>query len=618
MGQLDRIHSVSDLRTLSQSDLQTLVSELQGFLVTLGEQCGGHLASNLGVIELTLALHLVFDTPQDKLVWDVSHQCYIHKLLTGRRHDLFSIRQYNGLSGFAKMAESPHDSFGAGHAGTALSAALGMAHARDLAEDDHAVISIMGDGTLSNGMVFEALNNIGNLNTNFICILNDNDMSISKPTGSLATYMTQLRTSKAYDLIWKKTDQLLSKMPAISQPLTQRIEKALSHFRDLVLNVKVDVLFEEFGFKYLGPLDGHDLPTLVTTLQYAKTYPGPIMIHMVTKKGNGYAKAEADPLRYHGVSPKKKASAPPQKTYSHLLGDTLIDIAKQTPELVVVTPAMAVGSGLVSYSEQFPKQFIDVGIAEEHAVTYCAGIASNGGIPVLAIYSTFLQRGYDQLIHDVCLQQLPVIFAIDRAGLVGEDGPTHHGVFDYAFMLSIPNLVILAPKDGTELAAMLWWATQQRDTAVAIRYPKGVAPSLLVSPRPFTHPSAEVLLDTESPSIVLIAIGSLVPTAYAIGTALSDQGHRIAVINLRSAKPLDTDCLTPYMDTADHVFVLEEGTEIGGVGSYIRQQYYTRTAMIHTIGIPDRFIDHGKNSELHADVGLSESAIHDRIVSVLA
>ncbi len=617
MGQLDHIYSVCDLRTLSQSDLQILVEELQVFLVKLGEQCGGHLASNLGVIELTLALHLVFDTPHDKFVWDVSHQCYIHKLLTGRRDALFSIRQYNGLSGFAKMAESPHDSFGAGHAGTALSAALGMAHARDLANQSHAVISVMGDGTLSNGMVFEALNNIGNLNTNFICILNDNDMSISKPTGSLATYMTQLRTSKAYDLIWKKTDQLLSKMPAISQPLTQRIEKALSHFRDLVLNVKVDVLFEEFGFKYLGPLDGHDLPTLVTTLHYAKTYPGPIMIHVVTKKGHGYAQAEADPLRYHGVSPKKKPSPLPQKTYSQLLGDSLIAIAEKTPDLIVVTPAMSVGSGLVNYSERFPKQFIDVGIAEEHAVTYCAGIASAGGIPVLAIYSTFLQRGYDQLIHDVCLQDLPVIFAIDRAGLVGEDGPTHHGVFDYAFMLSIPNLVVLAPKDGVELTAMLWWATTQRKTAVAIRYPKGVAPSLPISPRPFTHPSAEVLLATKTPTILILAIGSLVPIAYSIGTTLTTRGHQTAVINLRSAKPLDTECLTPYIDAAKHVFVLEEGTEIGGVGNYIRHHYYTHNSAIHTVGIPDRFVDHGKNSELYASVGLSESAIEARILSVL-
>ena len=616
---LDSIQTPRDLKTLSYDELAVLSAEIRDYLVALGEQCGGHLASNLGVVELTLALHIVFDSPQDPFVWDVSHQCYVHKLLTDRRERMLTLRQYKGLSGFAKIDESPYDSFGAGHAGTALSAALGMAHARDLKGLKYNVVSIIGDGTLSNGMVFEALNNIEN--TNFICILNDNDMSISKPTGSLAKYMTQLRTAKAYTRVWQFIDRCIAKLPKASTPLVRRVKKALRHCRDLILNIEVDVLFETFGFKYLGPLDGHNIPQLVQTLNYAKTYTGPIMIHIVTKKGKGHAKAEANPLKYHGVSPSKKPSKitgsepRPVASYSQVFGDTLCDIAKKHANLMVVTPAMAVGSGLVDYATQFPKQFVDVGIAEGHAVTYCAGLAKAGALPVLAIYSTFLQRGYDQLIHDVCLQKLPVIFGLDRAGLVGQDGPTHHGVFDYAFMLSIPNLVILSPRSTAELKHMLWWAVHAKQP-VSIRYPKTASPVLDLPDMAFDSPVAEVMVSPPQHTGLVISTGDMAYAAYTAITAFNKNAktQKLALINLRSIKPLDTATLAAYM--TDTLTVIEDGVGIGGVASYIQQAF--PSVRCHRIAIPDRFIDHGSLAALYQDAGLSVPCITEQLTALYA
>ena len=614
---LQTLNLPNDIKQLSFEELATLASEIRAELIKIGDICGGHLASNLGVVELTLALHCILESPKDKMVWDVSHQCYVHKMLTGRLSEMYTIRQKGGLSGFAKIAESDHDTFGAGHASTALSAALGVAAARDLKGTDETVVSIIGDATLSGGMAFEALNNIDVFKknkTNFVCILNDNDMSISEPTGSLATYMTKIRTSKPYNAAKQKFESILEKVPKIGVPLTRKIEKLIERTRDVVFDYKFGVIFEEFGFRYIGPIDGHNLPLLIAALNYVKAYPGPIMLHIITKKGKGHEAAEADPLRYHGVSPKKAPStAPAPVTYTQVLGDTLCELAPTHPDLMVITPAMKVGSGLVNFAKSFPKQFVDVGIAEEHAVTYAAGLARNGIKPVLAIYSTFLQRGYDQLVHDVCLQKLPVIFALDRAGLVGEDGPTHHGVFDYAFMLHIPHLVIMAPKDAPELRAMLTYSLTQ-NSPISVRYPKGPAPVISESPTTIECGKSEIIYQSpgDTYDALIIAVGSMVKPALQ---AAQDSPLSTCVVNLRFLKPLDTDLLDELISKSRHIFVVEEGSAIGGVFTYILQSITTDKPLrhFHQLAIDDRFIDHAKVAELHDDVGLSATKIGDTI-----
>ena len=473
---LDHLTFPDALKELSIEDLELLAAEIRTRLLEIGNLCGGHLASNLGIVEITIVLHSLFTSPTDKFAWDTSHQTYVHKMLTGRLNQMFSIRQEGGLSGFTNIFESDHDAFGAGHASTALSAALGFAHSREILKQDHKVVAIIGDASLSGGMSFEALNNIERLNSNFICILNDNNMAISKPVGNMSTYMTKIRTSPLYDQARKVLEQFLTTIPK-GGPLKRKIEKGLDHLRDLLIDQKFGVMFEEFGFQYIGPIDGHNISMLMAALRYAKHYEGPVLIHAITQKGKGHAPAELDPIKYHGVSPQKKITPiakPPQKTLtnSEFFGNTMIDICNQRSDVAVITPAMIGGSGLTKFSETHPDKLFDVGIAEEHAVTFVAGLARTGVKPVLAIYSTFLQRAYDQLIHDVCIQNLPVIFALDRAGFAGEDGVTHHGIFDYAYMLPVPNMTILAPKDAPEIKSMLHWALEQ-NSPISLRYPKG-------------------------------------------------------------------------------------------------------------------------------------------------
>ena len=466
-----------DLKTFDLNQLNQLADEIRTELLKIGDKCGGHLASNLGVVELTIVMHTLFESPTDKFLWDTSHQTYVHKMLTGRLDKMYTIRQDHGLSGFAKIKESEHDCFGAGHASTSLSAALGFAHARDIQKQDHHVLAVVGDSGLSGGMAFEALNNTQHLKSNFICVLNDNDMSISHPVGMMSEYMTNVRTSKVYNDVKERFEAIIENIPHIGSPLYDRIEKFVERVRGTILNVKMGVLFEEFGFRYMGPIDGHNIPLLMAALKYAKSYPGPILIHISTKKGKGYNPAENDPVKYHGVSPKKtnatKASEinesqqtvathpDASKSFSQIFGEEMITLAKSEKNMAVITPAMIGGSGLTEFAKQFPDQLFDVGIAEEHAVTFAAGMSKGGTLPILAIYSTFLQRGYDQVIHDVCLQELPMVFAIDRAGIVGADGATHHGVFDYNYLLPIPNIVILAPKDTVECRQMLRWSQIQ-------------------------------------------------------------------------------------------------------------------------------------------------------------
>ena len=629
--QLTRLNLPDDIKHLCAQELEDLAAEVRQKLLEVGQVCGGHLASNLGVVELTIAMHAVFSTPKDKFLWDTSHQTYVHKMLTGRLDSILTIRKENGLCGFANIFESPHDAFGAGHASTALSAALGFAHARELKGEDYSVISVIGDASLSGGMSFEALNNVDRLNSNFICILNDNNMSISAPVGSMAAYITQIRTSNAYAHAKHQFERIVSKIPRIGVPLRKRIEKFVDRLRDVVLDSKFGVLFEEFGFKYFGPIDGHNIPALMAALKYAKSYRGPVMIHILTTKGKGHEPAEADPVTFHGVSPKAAsvsaavAAQPKPKTYTQVFGEELVQMGARYQDMVVITPAMKEGSGLNAFATQFPDRFFDVGIAEEHAVTFAAGLARSGVRPVLAIYSTFLQRGFDQVIHDVCLQELPVIFALDRAGIVGEDGPTHHGVFDYAYLLPIPHMTILAPKDGDELKHMMHWAMAQ-PKAVSIRYPRGPVHTQLTtqSVKPLAYGTSELLFssveDQVPTQVLLIAVGSMVWPTYEAALRLSELGISSRVINLRVIKPLDLVFLKPYVAQASRVVVVEEGVKIGGVFSHVRNACaeFSDRATWTGVGLPDLFIPHGKQDALKSHYGLSVDHILKEAMSCIS
>lgn len=621
---LDRLKYPQALQELTQKQLEQLAQEIRQRLRDIGDACGGHLASNLGVVELTLVLHTLFETPKDKFVWDTSHQAYVHKMLTGRKKEMFTVRKKDGLSGFANIFESEHDAFGAGHASTALSAGLGMAQARDLKGDTFKVVSIFGDSALSGGMAFEALNNLEALKSNYVCILNDNDMSISEPVGAMADYMTKVRTAPIYNHARKTFFSAMEAIPKVGGPLTRRVEKALDRFREFILDTKFGTLFEEFGVKYIGPLDGHNIPLLMLALNYAKSYPGPIMVHIITQKGKGYDKAEANPVKYHGVSPKKSAplaqSKAPRLTYQQRFAQTMEELCEKNKAVVAITPAMKGGSGLSHFAQRFPKQFFDVGIAEEHAVTFAAGMARCGIKPVVAIYSTFLQRGYDQLLHDVCLQKLSVVFALDRAGLVGQDGATHQGLFDLTYMLPIPNLTILVPQDGWELEAMLHWAIEQ-EGPVSIRYPKETEPATEKKDVLPLSKQRHVLTYEETSNkgahLLIIAIG---PCALAAKAAAAEfPEYNISVINARFVKPLDPDFLLPYFNSATAVLVLEEGQAIGGLFSYLQQQFLAQLKAPlkwHQIAVPDVFIEHATIPEQRADLGLDKAGIQRKIAEI--
>ena len=626
---LENLSLPQDLKKLSKAKLEQLAIELREKIIEIGDVCGGHIASNLGVVELTLALHTVFDSPKDQIVWDVAHQCYPHKMLTGRQDKILTIRQFKGLSGFTKISESEHDVFGAGHSSTSISAALGLAHARDLQHKKNAVIAVIGDSSFANGMAFEALNNVEKLKTNFICILNDNDMSISKPIGSMSKYITSVRTSQVYNKAKRKFEKLFKRIPKIGVPLTRRIEKMVERLRHVVLDMKFDVLFEEFGFKYLGPLDGHDVLVMMAALKYAKSYKGPIMLHVITQKGKGYTPAEDNPTKYHGIQPKKnKGITSNLLTYQEVFGEEMLKIAKKRKEVVAITPAMTEGSGLVEFAKKYAKRFYDVGIAEGHAVTFAAGLARGGLKPVLTIYSTFLQRGFDQVVHDVCLQNLGVVLAIDRAGFVGADGPTHHGIFDYSYLLPIPNLTILAPKDGTELRQMLNWAMEYKGP-VSIRYPRSRVPleDGTVNTK-LSKGKAEVIFEnrgdkTKKPyQVLLLAAGSMVWPAVRVTERLDEKKVSVAVINLRFIKPLDIKLLKEYVEQAKLIYVLEEGSVIGGVYAYILEQLDIEDSkarnMFKQIALPDKFLEHGSVDQLKDKYGLSEEKILARILGDLS
>jgi len=605
---LPTVQTPADVRALKKNQLPQLARELRQFLIETVAKTGGHLAAGLGTVELTVALHYVFDTPHDRLVWDVGHQSYPHKILTGRRTRMDSMRQKNGLKGFPSREESEYDTFGVGHSSTSISAALGMAIATQKMQQQHKVVAVIGDGAMTAGMAFEALNHAGVLDANLLVILNDNDMSISPNVGGLSNYLAKILSGRLYATVKEGSKKVLSKMPTV-WALARRAEE---HTKGMVLP---GTLFEELGFNYIGPIDGHDLDTLVTTLQNLKHLSGPQFLHIVTKKGKGFAPAEQNPCAYHGVTAfdpqtgeihkPKSPDKPSGPTYTQVFGDWICDMAKLDSRLMGITPAMREGSGLVKFSEDYPDRYFDVGIAEQHSVTLAAGMACEGLKPVVAIYSTFLQRAYDQLIHDVALQNLPVMFAIDRAGLVGPDGPTHAGSFDLSYMRCIPNMVVMAPADENECRQMLYTGFQYPGPS-AVRYPRGTGPGTRVESvmRALEIGKAETLITGKD--FAIIAVGSMVHPALSAGQQLG-----ATVVNLRFVKPLDQALLTQLAAQYDYLVTVEENALEGGAGSAINELLASEniTIPILNLGIPDHFIEQGTREQCLAACGLDTSGI---------
>jgi len=604
---LESITNPDDLRLLSQDELPTLAAQLRQFLIQSVSNTGGHLSAGLGTVELTIALHYVFNTPEDRLVWDVGHQSYPHKILTGRREQLASIRQKDGLAGFPKREESPYDTFGVGHSSTSISAALGMALAAQEQGIDRKAVAIIGDGAMTAGMAFEALNHAGDVDANLLVILNDNEMSISPNVGGMSNYLARILSGKLYSSMRDTSKKVLGKMPSVWE-LAKRAEE---HMKGMIVP---GTLFEELGFNYIGPIDGHDLPTLISTLRNMRQIEGPQFLHVVTKKGKGFSPAEENPCAYHGVGKfdpdngelLARGSA---VTYTQVFGDWLCDMAGQSERLVGITPAMREGSGMVEFSQQFPQRYIDVGIAEQHAVTLAAGLACEGMKPVVAIYSTFLQRAYDQLIHDVALQNLPVLFAIDRAGLVGPDGPTHAGSFDLSFMNCIPNMTIMAPADENECRQMLYTG-YCLDGPAAVRYPRGTGTGVTVEKEMTALPLGRAEVRRQGKRIALLAFGSMVSVAEAAGQQLD-----ATVVNMRFVKPLDQALILKLAAEHELLLTIEENAIIGGAGSLVAQLLNQQDQPYRLIqmGLPDYFIEHGDRQDLLNESGLSIQGIIDRV-----
>ena len=600
---LNAIRDPFDLRKLERKQLRPLADELRAFILESVAKTGGHLSSNLGTVELTVALHYVFDTPQDRLVWDVGHQTYAHKILTGRRAGMAKLRMQGGIAGFPRRDESPYDTFGTAHSSTSISAALGMAIAAKQKGEDHHTIAVIGDGAMTAGMAFEALNNAGVLGANLLVVLNDNDMSISQPVGALRNYLARLMSGPLYSTVRGTGDRMLRGTPTLHE-FAKRWEE---HMKGMVTP---GTLFEEFGFNYIGPIDGHDTEALVATLSNIKKLRGPQFLHVVTKKGKGYAPAEQDPILYHGPGKFDPAigivSKPSSKpTYSQIFGDWLCDMAKLDRRLIGITPAMREGSGMVKFSEQYPDRYFDVGIAEQHAVTFAAGLACEGMKPVVAIYSTFLQRAYDQVIHDVVLQNLPVVFAIDRAGLVGADGPTHAGSFDFSFLRCLPNTTIMAPADENECRQMLFTAFSLNSPS-AVRYPRGSGPGVAIEPTMRAVPVGKGEIRRDGRRIALLAFGSMLKPALDAAEELN-----ATVANMRFVKPLDNELVMKLALSHDLLVTIEENTIQGGAGSAVVESLLKQnvTTNVMQLGLPDCFIDHGDPAAMLVECGLDKAGI---------
>lgn len=593
---------------MTYHQLEELAGEIREEIIAIVANNGGHLAPNLGVVELTLAIHKVFQSPVDRILWDVGHQCYVHKIITGRKDDFKTLRQFGGISGFPRPSESIHDVFGTGHSSTSISAALGLALARDLQGESYNVVAVIGDGAMTGGMAFEALNHAGQLKKDMIVILNDNEMSIAQNVGAMSGYLARLRTDPVYTRGKEDLEMLLKKLP-IGSTLLRMGERLKDSLKYLLVP---GMLFEELGFTYLGPVDGHDIRAVTTILRQAKSKNCPVLVHVITKKGMGYPPAEQNPDKFHGIGAfhiatgeEIRNSAAP--SYTQVFGNTLVELAHRDEKLLAITAAMPGGTGLDQFSRVFPDRFFDVGIAEQHAVTMAAGLAAGGYHPVVAIYSTFLQRAYDQVLHDVCLQNLPVIFAIDRAGIVGNDGATHHGLFDLSYLRSIPNLVLMSPKDVNELQHML--ATAAAHTGpIALRYPRGSGPACMMDQELKVLPIGKAEVIQEGSDATLVAIGSMVHVAEAAAKILEDRGIEATVINARFIKPLDEECILHYASLSGNLFTLEENVLEGGFGSAILELLATRDVkgiQTYRFGIPDTFVEHGSAELLLARYGLN-------------
>ena len=618
---LDQIESPKILKDLSIDELNDLAGQIRTELVSTVSKNGGHLASNLGVVELTLALHRVFDMPADKLIFDVGHQSYVHKLLTGRYDRFHTLRTYGGLSGFPKRSESEYDAFETGHASTALSAALGMARARDLKGESHQVIALVGDGAMTGGMCYEALNDAGNSKTRMIVILNDNEMSIARNVGALSRYLTNLRASRRWKDAKTVVRSSLQHIPVIGKPVARCMEWVKDSVKALVVNEQQQGFFDALGFRYYGPIDGHDLPGLIQTLENVKELQEPVVVHVLTQKGHGYDKAEEKPEIFHGTPPfyvetgdRRKKSALP--SYGTVMAKTLADMAADDPRIVTITAAMPSGTGLNHFEERFPKRMLDVGIAEEHAVTMAAGLAAGGMKPYFAVYASFFQRSFDQMIHDVCMPGLPVTLLLDRAGLVGEDGETHHGIWDFASLLPIPGMTVLAPRDIGELRAMLRW-TQQHDGPCAIRYGRSSVDLSCRYPTAdaFTPGQWETL--EEGADCTILAVGSMVETAIAVRDMLAAKGIQARLINASSVKPMDEALLRSIADKP--VFTLEEHARTGGFGSAVCSFDAAEglPAPAECFALPNAFVPHGSRDLLLDDLGMSAQKIAERICNIL-
>ncbi|MBU1098597.1 MAG: 1-deoxy-D-xylulose-5-phosphate synthase [Bacteroidetes bacterium] len=616
---LFQVDSPKDIRNFSARQLKMLCSEIREYMVDVVSQIGGHFGGGLGAVELTVALHKVFNTPEDKVVWDTGHQAYPHKILTGRRDELITIRQYQGLSGFLKRSESEYDAFGAGHASTSISAALGMAEANKLNKSNGKVIAVIGDGAMTGGMAYEAMNNSGVLKSNIIVILNDNNMSIAPNVWQISNYFTEMISHPEYNRFKGAIWDLTGKLDNFGDRLRRVAARLESGIKSIITP---GMLFEALGFRYFGPVNGHNINQLVKLFEYIKPLQGPILVHAITEKGKGYKPAEGHIQRLHASTPFdkitgeafKKAGPP---SYTQIFGEALVEIVKENPKVVGITAAMPDGTGLNLLQKECPDNYFDVGIAEEHAVTFSAGLATQGIKPVVSIYSSFLQRGFDQIIHDVALQKLDVIFVLDRAGLVGADGPTHHGTFDLTYLRLIPNMVIMSPKDESELRDMLYTAIMYKDGPVAIRYPRGNAlgVKLINGFKELPLGIGEIL--REGADIALLAVGNMVEYSNIAADKLEEEGIHASIFNMRFVKPLDTKLLDEIHNRFDKIITLEENTIVGGFGSgvleYFNEKNYKNNIL--RLGIPDKFIDHGTQLQLHKEVGIDPDSIFEKVKS---
>ena len=614
MKYLKKINSPEDLKKIPKDQLSEVCQELRTYITETINQIGGHLAPTLGAIEITTAVHYVFSAPKDKIVWDTGHQAYAHKVLTGRYSQFPTIRRYKGLSGFLKRSESEFDVFGAGHASTSISAALGMAVSRDLDNDKFKVISIIGDGALSGGLAFEALNNAGNIRKQMLVIVNDNDMSISPNVGAFRNYLVKITTNKRYNNLRKGIYNTIKKLPKNLKILETILRKAESSAKKFFLPTTV---FEDLGFRYFGPVDGHNIEEMVEVLENIKDLNTPVVLHAITKKGKGLEYAEDDPIKYHGVKEKKENNQVTQNQtpiYQNVFGEVLCDLADENKDVVAITAAMREGTGLVEFSSRFPERFYDVGIAEGHAVTFSGGLSTQGKIPIVAIYSTFLQRAFDHVIHDVALQNLPVIFCMDRSGLVGEDGATHHGVLDIAYLRCIQNIIVSAPKDGNELRDLIYTATLNKQKPFTIRYPKEQSVKFeKKSPNQIEIGTWEVLV--QGSDVLILAVGSMVSKSMEVHSMLLEKGISSEVVNCRFIKPMDKNYLKEFLSKFSFVVTIEEGVKDGGFGEGIIN-YSNENSIsnnILTLGVPNRFIDHGPRNILLHEVGLDSISIFEKI-----